>query len=236
MGLFKRFTDLFRANVNDAIDKAEDPEKMIKYYVVEMQEAITKATSGLAQAMAQEKKLERDHVKYSRLSQDWEKKAMAALQAGNEDLARQALSRKSQADMQMTEYQRLLTNAQQTTGKLREQVQTLKGKLDEARTKESMLIARSQTAKAQKDIAKHLNSYDAGSVFSKFDKFEEKILKSEAEADAAAQLASADLSLEDEFKQLSKNSQVEDDLLALKAKLNPQLKAGGEDHAQIQGN
>jgi phage shock protein A len=228
MGIFRRIADLFRANVNDAIDKAEDPEKMIKQYVIDMQEAITKATSGLAQAMAQEKKLERDYLKFSALSQDWNKKAMMALQAGNEDLARQALVKKSQADSQSSQYKAMWDNARETTSKLKNQVDTLKAKLDEARTKESMLIARSQTAKAQKSISKHLNSYDADSVFAKFDKFEEKILANEAEADAMSQIAASSTSLEDEFKKLSSGAQVDAEFEKLKAQM-----AGSK---QISGN
>ncbi|MCU0445707.1 MAG: PspA/IM30 family protein [Microscillaceae bacterium] len=221
MGIFGRISDIFKANVNDALDKMEDPEKMIKQMVIEMQEAIAKATSGLATAMAQEKKLERDFKTYSEAATNWEQKAMQALQAGNEDLARKALQKKAEADSQAKQYQQMYEGAAATTGKLKEQVDQLKVKLNEAKMKESTLIARSQAAKAQKQIAKQVGNFDASSSFSKFDKWEEKILKSEAEAQALGELgADSSSTLNDEFKLLEKSSAVDDDLAKLRAKLN----------------
>ena len=221
MGIFGRINDIFKANVNDALDKMEDPEKMIKQMVIEMQEAIAKATSGLATAMAQEKKLERDYNQYKSAAESWEQKAMQALNAGNEDLARKALAKKAEADQQATQYQQMYEQASQTTTKLKGQVDQLKAKLNEARMKESTLIARSQAAKAQKTIAKQVGSFDTGNSFAKFDKWEQKILKNEAEAEAFTELAEGtNANLDDDFKLLEKNTSVDDDLAKLKAKLN----------------
>ncbi|MDW8295663.1 MAG: PspA/IM30 family protein [Raineya sp.] len=219
MGIFGRIGDIIRANINDLLDKAEDPVKMIKQMVIDMQEAVTKATAGLAQAMAQEKKLQRDYEKFEAMSKEWENKAMTALQAGNEDLARKALAKKAEADQQAATYKQMYEQAAQTTATLKTQVEQLKAKLDEARMKESTLIARSQAAKAQKEIAKNIGTFDHSSISSKFAKFEEKILKQEAEAQAFTQLAEGSTSLDDEFKALEKNATVEDELAKLKAKL-----------------
>ncbi len=221
MGIFSRVTDIFKANVNDMLDNMEDPEKMIKQMVIEMQEAIAKATSGLATAMAQSKKLERDFNMHTQNSKDWENKAMQALNAGNEELARKALAKKAEADSLANQYKGMYESAEATTSKLKEQVDQLKAKLNEAKMKESTLIARSQAAKAQKQIAKQVGSFDANNNFAKFDKFEEKIMKAEAEAQAFTELASdGSASLNDEFKQLEKSSQVDDELAKLRAKLN----------------
>jgi phage shock protein A len=220
MGIFSRIADIFKANINDLLDKAEDPEKMIKQMVLEMQESVTKATSGLAQAMAQEKKLQRDYEKFVALSNDWKGKAAQALQAGNEDLARKALAKKAEADQQAAQYKQLYEQAAQTSATLKQQVDQLKAKLDEAKMKEQTLIARSQAAKAQKEIAKNIGTFDYSSVSSKFSKFEEKILKNEAEAQAFTELAGGNTSLDDEFKSLGKDMAVEDELAKLKAELN----------------
>jgi phage shock protein A len=220
MGIFGRIADIFKANINDLLDKAEDPEKMIKQMVLEMQESVTKATSGLAQAMAQEKKLQRDYEKFVALSNDWKGKAAQALQAGNEDLARKALAKKAEADQQAAQYKQLYEQAAQTSATLKQQVDQLKAKLDEAKMKEQTLIARSQAAKAQKEIAKNIGTFDYSSVSSKFSKFEEKILKNEAEAQAFTELAGGNTSLDDEFKSLGKDMAVEDELAKLKAELN----------------
>jgi phage shock protein A len=219
MGIFGRIADIFKANINDLLDKAEDPEKMIKQMVLEMQESVTKATSGLAQAMAQEKKLQRDYEKFVAASNDWKNKAAQALQAGNEDLARKALAKKAEADQQAAQYKQLYENAAATSATLKQQVDHLKAKLDEAKMKEQTLIARSQAAKAQKEIAKQVGGFDSNS-FAKFDKFEEKILKAEAEANAFMEMSSDKTSLDDEFKALEKNSAIDDELARLKAELN----------------
>lgn len=221
MGIFGRIGDIFKANVNDTLDKMEDPEKMIKQMVIEMQQGIAKATSSLATAMAQEKKMEREYKKHSEAAANWEKKAGQALQAGNEDLARQALAKKADADTQSAQYKQMYDQAAAQTTQLKNQVDQLKQKLNEAKMKESTLIARSQMAKTQKKLAKEVGSFDSSSNFAKFDKFEEKILKSEAEAQALTDLADdGSSSLNDEFKALEQSSAVDDDLARLKAQLN----------------
>ncbi|NIK74457.1 phage shock protein A [Thermonema lapsum] len=221
MGIFKRIADIFKANVNDALDKAEDPAKMIKLMVIEMQESLTKATASLAKAMAQERKLKNEYEKYLSLSEQWKQKAAAALQQGREDLARQALQKKALCDQNVGQYKQMYEAAVQQTAQLKETVDKLKIKLDEARAKESMLLARSETAKAQKEIVKQIGGLDTSSIFAKFDKFEEKILEQEAEAQAYAELASDNMNnLEDEFKKLNASSQVDDELAKLKAELN----------------
>jgi phage shock protein A len=221
MGIFGRINDIFKANVNDALDNMEDPEKMIKQMVIEMQEAVAKATSGLATAMAQEKKLERDYNTYLKASQDWEQKATQALSAGNEELARKALAKKAESDSAAAQYKGMYDNAASTTSKLKAQVEQLKAKLNEARMKESTLIARNEAAKAQKTIAKQVGGLDTANSFAKFDKWEQKILKNEAEAQAFTELAEGSgTELNDEFKELSQNSAIDDDLAKLRAKLN----------------
>ncbi|TAE72522.1 MAG: PspA/IM30 family protein [Bacteroidetes bacterium] len=221
MGIFGRIADIFKANVNDTLDKMEDPEKMIKQMVIEMQEAIAKATSGLATAMAQEKKLERDYLQHQKNADEWEQKAMQALNAGNEDLARQALAKKADATNLATQFKGMFDSAQKTTSNLKTQVEQLKGKLNEARMKESTLIARNETAKAQKQIAKQVGNFDATSSFAKFDKWEEKIMKNEAEAQAFTELGNdGSKALDDQFKALSSGAAVDDDLARLRAKLN----------------
>ena len=219
MGIFSRITDIFKSNVNDALDKAEDPEKMIKLMVIEMQEAVVKSTSALAQAMGNTKRLERQYLDFQKSSEDMQSKAMVALKAGNEDLAKAALAKKAQADQQAAQYKQMYDSSSATTSQLKEQVEKLKGKLDEAKMKESVLIARSQNAKAQADVAKKVGGFDENS-FAKFDKFEDKILKLESEAQAFNELAGQNTSLDDQFKLLEKNSQVDDELAKMKALLN----------------
>ncbi len=218
MGIFSRITDIFKANVNDALDKAEDPEKMVKQMVIEMEESVNKTTLAVAQAIANEKQLKSKIDKAGREANDWEQKAAQALGAGREDLARKALEKKAVADRSYHDLESAYNQAKITADKMREQLNTLKAKLDEARSRQSTLIARSQAAKAQKQIAQSVSGVGSD-AFAGFDKYEQKIEKLESEAEAYEQLGGGDASLEDEFKQLSAGSAVDGDLLALKQKM-----------------
>ncbi len=217
MGIFARITDIFKANINDILDKAEDPEKMIKQMVIEMEESVNKTTLAVAQAIANEVSLQKKLEKARKDSTEWESKAMQALTASRDDLAKAALERKALADRNQTDLVPLYEQAKATTANLRIQLDKLKAKLDEARMRQSTLIARSQAAKAQKQIAQAMSGVGSD-AFSKFDKFEQKIEKLEAEAVAFEQLAGENTSLDEQFKQLESSS-VDSDLLALKAKM-----------------
>lgn len=230
MGIFSRIADIFKANVNDALDRAEDPEKMLKQMIIEMEESVNKATLAVAQAIANEKSLERKIAKAHEQSREWEQKAIQALQAGREDLARAALERKAVADRNMADLQPIYEQAKTTTTKLRQQLDQLKAKLDEARARQSTLIARSQAAKAQKQIAQAFSGVGSD-AFSKFDKFEGKIEQLEAEASAFEQLAGESSSLEQEFKLLGSSATVEQDLARLKSSLG-QLPPSQQEIAQ----
>ncbi|MGB9702572.1 MAG: PspA/IM30 family protein [Candidatus Kapaibacteriota bacterium] len=218
MSIFARISDIFKANVNDMLDKAEDPEKMLKQMVIEMEESVNKTTMAVAQAIANEVSLQKKLEKARKDKSDWEQKAMQALSAGREDLARAALEKKNIIDKNIADLEPIYTQAKETTNNLRIQLDKLKSKLDEARTRQSTLIARSQAAKAQKQIAQQLSGVGSD-AFSKFDKFEQKIEKLESEAVAFEQLAGENSSLDDEFKKLGTSSSVDQELLALKAKM-----------------
>ena len=211
-------SDIIKANLNDLLDRAEDPEKMLKQMVIEMEQSVNKATLAVAQAIANEKSLERKLEKARKDKEDWEQKAVLALQSGREDLAKAALEKKAVCDRNYNDLLPILEQARQTSVKLRQQLDQLKNKLEEARTRQSTLIARSQAAKAQKQIAQSFSGVGTD-AFSKFDKFESKIEQLEAEAQAFEQLAGENTSLDDEFKKLTSSSDVDAELLALKAKM-----------------
>jgi len=228
MGLFSRIADLFRSNVNDALDKAEDPEKMLKQMVLDMEDSVNKTTLAVANAIANEKGLAR-RIESERINgQDWHEKAKLALQAGNEELAKAALEKKAIADKNVADLQPSVEQARQATTTMREQLNALKRKLDEARARQSTLVARSQAAKAQKQLAQAATGVGTD-AFSKFDKFESKIEKLEAEASAFEQLASENTALDEQFKQLSSSGQVDNDLLELKRQMGMLLESKGSD-------
>lgn len=218
MGIFSRISDIFKSNVNDALDNAEDPEKMLKQMVLEMEESVNKTTLAVANAIANERSLARKLEKEKALSADWNQKAMQALQANREDLAKAALEKKAISDKNIIDLHPIQVQAAQTSVKMREQLDALKKKLDEARSRQSTLIARSQAAKAQKQIAQSFSGVGSD-AFSKFDKYEGKIEKLESEAEAFEQLAGENTSLDTEFKQLGSSAQVDAELLAMKKQM-----------------
>ena len=218
MGLFSRISDIFKSNVNYALDKAEDPEKMLKQMVLEMEESVNKTTLAVANAIANEKSLERKIAKERAAIGEWQNKAMQALTAGREDLAKAALEKKATAERNAADLQPIYEQAAATAVKMREQLEQLKRKLDEARSRQSTLIARSQAAKAQKQIAQSFSGVGSD-AFSKFDKYEGKIEKLESEAVAFEQLAGENTDLDQQFKQLGSTAQVEAELLAMKKQM-----------------
>ncbi len=229
MGIFSRIADVFKANVNDMIDQAEDPEKMLKQMVIEMEESVNKATLAVGNAIANEKALERKMSKAHNDVQEWHNKAVQAVNAGRDDLAKSALERKAVSERNIADLQPTYQAAKETSIKMRQQLDQLKAKLEEARMRQGTLIARSQAAKAQKQIAQAFSGVGSD-AFSKFDRFESKVEQLESQADAFSQLAGENTSLDDEFKKLSVNSDTDLRLLELKASMN-KLPAGSTPNA-----
>lgn len=215
-GIFARITDIFKANINDLLDKAEDPEKMIKQMVIEMEEAVNKATTAVGSAIANEKQLERTYEDKKRLSGEWADRAMKAVNAGRDDLAKQALEKKNMFAKAALDLEKPVAEAHSTATTLRGQLEQLKSKLEEARVRQGTLIARHQAAQAKKVISKSIAGIGDG-AFANFDKYEQKVLKAESEADAFSELAGESTSLDEEFKKLEAGSGVDEELAQLKA-------------------
>ncbi|MDC1068468.1 PspA/IM30 family protein [Candidatus Kapabacteria bacterium] len=218
MGIFNRISDIFKANVNDALDNAEDPEKMIKQMVLEMEESVNKSTLAVAQAVANQKSIERKMQNAKANESDWHEKAKKALGASNESLAKQALEKKAMYTKQISDLEPTHNIAKTSAEKLRSQLDQLKNKLEEARMRKSTLIARAQSAKAQKNISQNFSGVGSD-AFSKFDKFESKVDTLEAEADAFGELHQGDAELENAFKDLESSS-TDAELEKLKAEMN----------------
>ena len=220
MAIFKRISDVLRANINDLIDRAEDPEKMVKQIIIDMEDQLTGATQALGQAMASEKQAQRQLEQAKTSAQDWENKAKMALQNGNEPLARQALEQKVNVEKNIAQLQASYDSIAQQTAQMRDNVQLMRNKLDEARARQNLLIARAKMAEAQKGIATSISSANSTSAFSKLDKMERKIEGKEAEAAAFSEMAGDVLQESiDEFKAMETNAAVDSELERLKKSL-----------------
>lgn len=221
MGIFQRLSDLLKSNINDLIDKAEDPEKMVKQIILDMQKELNNSTQALGKAVASERMAEKQYQNSQQISADWESKAKAALAAGNTELAKKALAKKVKADEDTASYKEMYETISKQTADIKEQVETLKSKLDEAKSRQAMLIARSQMADTQKNLAKSVGGFDASSSTEKFNRMEEKIIRKEAEADAFADISDSLNGVDkDNFDELQTNAKVDDELRRLMAEMN----------------
>jgi len=220
MGIFRRLSDLLKSNVNDLIDRAEDPEKMVKQIIIDMQTELTKATQNYGKAKASEHLAEKRYLEAQKQSQNWENKAKAALSQGNEELAKQALAKKVKADEDTANYKQMYESISDQTEAIGNQVEVLKAKLEEAKSRQAMLIARSQMADTQKGLAKAAGGFDGNSSLEKFNRMEEKIEQKEAEAAAFSEIAGADNDLNDAFDKIESDAKVDAELQRLMAEMN----------------
>ncbi|MBQ5315379.1 MAG: PspA/IM30 family protein [Oscillospiraceae bacterium] len=221
MSIFTRLGDLLRANINDLIDKAEDPEKMVKQIIQDMDRELVKSTQMLGKAMASERQLEKQMNDAKAKSADWENKAKLALQAGDQELAKKAVEEKLKVDEKVTQFTQMYESVHAQTEQIKAQVEELKSKLEEAKSRQAMLIARSQMADTQKDLAQSLGGMNTSeNAFAKMDKMEEKIARKEAEAQAFSEISKTGAAAEkDPFAALESNSKVDAEMARLMAEL-----------------
>lgn len=220
MAIFERLGDLIRSNINDLIDKAEDPEKMVKQIIIDMEDQLKKSTQSLGTAMGSVNQVKKQLEGAKEQSKNWEEKAKMALSQGNEALAKQALENKVKQDQMVAQYQEMYNSMDAQVTEIRNQVDVLKQKLEEARSKQAMLVARSQMADAKEKMSKSLGNMDSKSAFAKMEKMERKIEQKESQADAFAQISGTEQSTNDPFAEMETNSAVDAELERLKKEMN----------------
>ncbi len=219
MAFLSRISTLFKANINHAISKAEDPEKMLEQIISDMREQLVQAKQQVARAIADEKRLQKNYQNEEATAQEWERKATLAVEKGDDNLARQALGRRKERAQLASEYKVQWEKQKQAVESLKQHLQALESKIEEAQRKKTLLIARQKRAQAQKQIQETLSGMRDSSAFEAFERMNEKVDDIEAKADAAAEMTDMeDTSLEDEFAALETND-VDEELAALKAKL-----------------
>jgi len=229
MGIFSRMSDIISANINYLLDKAEDPEKMIKQVIAEMHEKIQEARNATAQTIAAEKRLQKEVETNQQQVEEWHQKALQAVQSGNDDLARKALGRKKEHDHIVAGLQPQQEAAHAASENLKVQLQALQAKLAEAKRKQSALIARQRAAEAQSGIQKTLSKIEIDdAAFQKFDRMEEKVEEMEAQAQALTELGAEDAALDEEIRQIEDKDVIEQELAGLKAEADQQRKENGE--------
>jgi len=221
MSILSRIATLIKANINDLINKAEDPEKILNQTIIDMRSQLNEARKQVAAAIADEKRLQQQYEAEVQQAKEWEKKAMAAVEKGEDGLAKEALSRKISHEKMALEYKKQWESQKEETDKLRETLRSLNQKIEEASRKKNLLIAKQKRAQAQKRISQTMSKLSDVSAFDTFDRMAAKVERMEAEAIAATEL-SEELSgeaLEKKFLDLEIEDDAEKALAELKTKM-----------------
>jgi phage shock protein A len=235
MGIFDRFSTLLRSNINDLISRAENPEKMLNQLIVDMKSSLAKAKQEVASAIADEKKLQADAEALKKQSEDWERRAMLAVQEGRDDMAKQALVRYNEALQGAQQLHETWLKHRAETEALKGSLRTLNDKIEEAKRKKNILIARAKRAEAQQRIQETMSGMSDKSAFDSFERMAEKIEANERKAIASAELQeefSGD-QLAKQFEQLEYKGTMDQQLLELKSKMGMLGAGGGQSAKQI---
>ncbi|WP_439516912.1 PspA/IM30 family protein [Limnospira sp.] len=217
MGLFDRIGRVVRANLNDLVNKAEDPEKILEQAIIEMQEDLIQLRQAVAQTIAQQKRSQQQYNQAQSQANQWQSRAQLALQKGDENLAREALQRKKGYVETANTLEMSLRQQTEQVETLKRNLVSLESKISEAKTKKNMLKARAQAAKANEQLNNLLGGINTSSATSAFERMEEKVMIQEAKSQATAELMDSDL--EEQFIKLEAGSDVDDELAAMKAQL-----------------
>jgi phage shock protein A len=224
MGIFDRLSTLLRSNINDMISSAENPEKMLNQIIVDMRTQLVKAKQQVAAAIADEKRLRDQADGEFRQAEEWERRAVLAVQEQRDDLAKQALVRQSEHLEHGRQLETTWEAHRQETERLKTSLRDLNDKIEEAKRKKNLLLARQRRAQAQKRIAETMSSLSDKSAFDAFARMEEKIEQSERQIKASTEIDeefSGDRLAKD-FKRLERSAtsgSAESQLLALKQKM-----------------
>lgn len=218
MGLFDRLSRVVRANLNDMVSRAEDPEKVLEQTIIDMGEDLVQLRQAVARAIAEQKRTEQTYSKNLAEANRWEQRAKLALSKGDEALAREALTRKKTfADTAATLKSQLDAQSGQVND-LRRNLVALESKISEAKTKKNMLVARSKAARANEELQKTLGNINTTGALSAFERMENKVLEAEARSQAIGELGG--YGVEEQFASLESGSDVEDELAMMKAQLS----------------
>lgn len=219
MGLFDRLWRVIRANINSLVGAAEDPEKILEQAVMDMQEDLVQLRQAVAGAIAAQKRTERQCSQAESTAAEWYQRAQLALQKGEENLAREALTRKKSYQETATAMKASLGQQNAVVTQLKENMRALESKISEAKSKKDMYIARARSAQASERLQEMMGNLNTGSALSAFERMEEKVMQLESRSEAIAELGTNDL--EKKFLSLEGAEDVDTELAAMKAQMLP---------------
>jgi phage shock protein A len=217
MSVFSRLSDIINSNISALLDKAENPEKMIRMVIQEMEETLVEVRSGTAKVIAEKKTLTRRAEQLRNQAADWESKAELALSKGRDDLAKAALMEKSNINASVEITEKDLQKLDETLEKLSNEIEQLQAKLNDARARQKTIVMRTNATKSRVDVHRQLTSYTIDNAMDKFEYYEKKIDQMEGQMDSAHVEKRG---LQTEFDELEKQESIDKELEELKTKLN----------------
>jgi len=227
MGLFDRISRVVRANLNDVVSKAEDPEKILEQSIIDMQEDLVQLRQAVARSIAAQKRTQQQYNQAQTEANNWQNRAQLAVQKGDENLAREALVRKKTHAETAATLKTTLDQQKAQVENLKRNLIALESKISEAKQQQDRLKARVQAAKAQEQLQNTVGRLGTSSAMGAFERMEEKVMELEARSTAAQELTGN--ALEEQFAMLESGNDVDDELAALKAQmsLGPATASGG---------
>jgi phage shock protein A len=216
MSIFSRLSDIINSNISSMLDKAENPEKMIRMVIQEMEETLVEVRSGTAKVIAEKKTLTRRADQLKKQARDWEQKAELALSKGRDDLAKAALLEKSNINASVDITETDLGKLDVTLDKLSVEIEALQAKLNDARSRQKTIVMRTTATSSRVQVNRQLHNYTIDNAMDKFEYYEKKIDQMEGQMDSVHVEARG---LQSEFDELAKQESIDKELQEMKNKM-----------------